>query len=90
MRQAAIHAAQTAALMDSFEKDGRVSPGLLIEVQKFQISGDAKIDDRITVHLKKEFDMDIWHGVSVQIEVNGKSAAQGELKLCIFDTPVGS
>ena len=84
------YAAQTAALMDSFEKDGRVSPGLLIEVQNFQTSRDAKVNDRITVRLKKEFDMDIWHGVSVQIEVNGEFAAQGELKLCIFNTPVES
>lgn len=84
------YGAQTAALMDSFEKDGRVSPGLLIEVQNFRVTGDAKVGDRIVVRLKKEFDMDIWHGVSVQIEVNGKAAAQGELKLCIFDKPVES
>ena len=59
-------------------------------MQNFRISGDAKVGDRIVVRLKKEFDMDIWHGVSVQIEVNGKAAAQGELKLCIFDKPVES
>ena len=89
-REALIeYAAQTAALLDSQEKDGRVSPGLLIEVKDFSFAAtEIKAGDRIVVDLKKEFDMDIWHGISVRITANGAFAAQGELKQCIFDSPV--
>lgn len=80
------YAAQTAALMDSLEHDGKVSPGMLVEVQKFNINGAAKVGDEIRVYLKKEYDLDIWHGVSVRIHVNGTEIAEGQLKLCIFDS----
>ena len=80
------YAAQTAALMDSMEHDGKVSPGMLVEVQKFNISGTPRVEDEIRVYLKKEYDFNIWHGVSIRIEINGTEVAEGELKLCIFDS----
>ena len=80
------YAAQTAALMDSMEHDGKVSPGFLVEVQKFNITQTPKVGDEIIVRMKKEFDLDVWHGISVVIEVNGVRCADGELKLCIFES----
>lgn len=80
------YAAQTAALMDSLEHDGKVSPGMLVEVQKFHISRPPRAGDEILVYLKKEYDLDIWHGISVHIHINGEEVAEGELKLCIFDS----
>ena len=80
------YAAQTAAWMDSMEHDGKVSPGMLVEVQKFNVSGTPVVGDEIRVYLKKEYDFNIWHGISVHIQINGKEVADGELKLCIFDS----
>lgn len=79
------YAAQSAAVLNSFELDGKIPDGLLIEIVNFRLFRTPSLGDEITVSLKKDFEMDIWHGIHFRISVNGRSCAEGGLKLCVFE-----
>ena len=79
------YAAQAAALRDSVEKGGKPSPGLLCEVSKTRFFHEVKVGDLLTITVSTEYNMDIWYGIKFTIAANGITAAEGCLKLCIYD-----
>lgn len=79
------YAAQAAALRDSVEKDGRRSPGLLCEVSKTKFYKEVKAGDTLKVQVSTRHNMDIWYILDFTIFVNEEIAAEGDLKLCVYD-----
>ena len=79
------YAAQAAALRDSVEKGGKPSPGLLCEVSKVKFFRTVKVGDILRITVRTEYNIDTWYGIGFEIASGGEIAAQGVLKLCIYD-----
>ena len=79
------YAAQAAALRDSVECGGKPSPGLLCEVSKTNFFNEVRVGDLLKITVRTEYNMDIWYGIKFTILANDKIAAEGSLKLCIYN-----
>lgn len=80
------YGAQAAAVRDSVDKGGKPSPGLLTELSKTRFFQTVRQGDLLKITVEKLFQLDVWHGVGFKIECGGEPVAEGELKLCIYDT----
>lgn len=80
------YGAQAAAVRDSVDKGGKPSPGLLTELSKTRFFRTVRQGDLLKITVEKLFQLDVWHGIAFKIECAGKPVAEGEMKLCIYDT----
>ena len=83
-------AAQSMGFLDTFLHRGTELSGGLVEVEKFSCSGLPLFPgDKLYIENEKIFKMPPWHiaGFRIfKIGVNNQLVAEGEFKLCHFDT----
>lgn len=79
-------ASQSAAAINSFMKDGRVLPGMLVGAKSFRFFGNARSGDLMTICVKMIAEYEQWHIITISISVDGNLICEGELKICVFGT----
>jgi 3-hydroxymyristoyl/3-hydroxydecanoyl-(acyl carrier protein) dehydratase len=79
-------ASQSAAAINSFMKDGRVLPGMLVGAKSFRFFGNARSGDLMTICVKMIAEYEQWHIITISIAVDGNLICEGELKICVFGT----
>jgi len=85
-RSALIEAAsQSAAAINSFMYDGRVSPGMLVGAKSFRFFSDARSGDLMIISLKFIAEFVPLHTIAVSISVDARLICEGELNICVFE-----
>ena len=77
------YGAQTAAVLDAFQRQDKSFDGLLVEVADSRYSIIPHVGDTIEVVINVQYDLGKWRGIDYQASVNGKPAAEGFLKILI-------
>ena len=77
------YGAQTAAVLDAFQRQDKSFDGLLVEVADSRYSIIPHVGDTIDVVINVQYDLGKWRGIDYQASVNGKPAAKGFLKILI-------
>lgn len=80
-------AAQSAAALDSFMHEKKVSPGMLAGVTDFMSLRSVRKGDAVTIRFEKEAEFMPWHIIRFEaFNRNGEKLAQGVMKLCILES----
>ncbi|MFA6293500.1 MAG: hypothetical protein WC637_17070, partial [Victivallales bacterium] len=77
-------ASQSAAAINSFLNDGRVSPGMLVGARSFRFLSDARSGDLLVIRISKIAEFDPCHIIIASISVAGRLICEGELKICVL------
>ena len=79
------YAAQTAAVLDAYQRQDKSFGGLLVEVVDSEYSAIPHVGDTVDVIINVQYDLGKWRGIGYEASVNGKHAAKGTLKLFIIN-----
>ena len=77
------YAAQSAAVLDAYQRQDKSFGGLLVEVVDSEYSAIPPVGDTVDVVINVQYDLGKWRGIAYQASVNGKPAAEGFLKILI-------
>ena len=75
------YAAQTAAVLDAYQRQDKSFGGLLVEVVDSEYSAIPHVGDTVDVVINVHYDLGKWRGIGYEAFLNGKPAAKGTLKL---------
>ena len=75
------YAAQTAAVLDAYQRQDKSFGGLLVEVVDSEYSAIPHVGDTVDVVINVQYDLGKWRGIGYEAFLNGKPAAKGTLKL---------
>ena len=79
------YAAQTAAVLDAYQRQDKSFGGLLVEVVDSEYSAIPHVGDTVDVVINVQYDLGKWRGIAYQASVNDKPAGEGFLKLFIIN-----
>jgi len=77
------YAAQTAAVLDAYQRQDKSFGGLLVEVVDSEYTDVPHVGDTVDVVINVQYDLGKWRGIGYEAFLNGKPAAKGTLKLFI-------
>ena len=75
------YAAQTAAVLDAFQRHDKSFGGLLVEVVDSEYTAIPHVGDTMDVIINVQYDLGKWRGIGYEAFLNGTPAAKGTLKL---------
>ena len=75
------YAAQTAAVLDAYQRQDKSFGGLLVEVVDSEYSAIPHVGDTVDVVINVQYDLGKWRGIGYEAFLNGAPAAKGTLKL---------
>ena len=75
------YAAQTAAVLDAYQRQDKSFGGLLVEVVDSEYSAIPHVGDTVDVVINVQYDLGKWRGIGYEAFLNGTPAAKGTLKL---------
>ena len=75
------YAAQTAAVLDAYQRQDKSFGGLLVEVVDSEYSAIPHVGDTVDVVINVQYDLGKWRGIGYEAFLNGKPAAKGTPKL---------
>ena len=75
------YAAQTAAVLDAYQRQDKSCGGLLVEVVDSEYSAIPHVGDTVDVVINVQYDLGKWRGIGYEAFLNGTPAAKGTLKL---------
>jgi len=75
------YAAQTAAVLDAFQRQDKSFGGLLVEVVDSEYTDVPHVGDTVDLIINVQYDLGKWRGIGYEAFLNGKHAAKGTLKL---------
>ena len=75
------YAAQTAAVLDAFQRQDKSFGGLLVEVVDSEYTSVPHVGDTVDVVINVQYDLGKWRGIGYEAFLNGTPAAKGTLKL---------
>ena len=77
------YAAQTAAVLDAFQRQDNSFEGLLVEASDSKYTAIPRVGDKIDVTINVQYDLGKWRGIVYEASINGKLAAEGFVKIFI-------
>ena len=75
------YAAQTAAVLDAFQRQDKSFGGLLVEVVDSEYTDVPHVGDTVDIVINVQYDLGKWRGIGYEAFLNGTPAAKGTLKL---------
>ena len=75
------YAAQTAAVLDAYQRQDKSFGGLLVEVVDSEYTAIPHVGDTVDVIINVQYDLGKWRGIGYEAFLNGTPAAKGTLKL---------
>ena len=75
------YGAQTAAVLDAYQRQDKSFGGLLVEVVDSEYTAIPRVGDTVDVIINVQYDLGKWRGIGYEAFLNGKPAAKGTLKL---------
>lgn len=75
------YAAQSAAVLDAYQRQDKSFGGLLVEVVDSEYSSIPHVGDTVDVVINVQYDLGKWRGIGYEAFLNGTPAAKGTLKL---------
>jgi len=75
------YGAQTAAVLDAYQRQDKSFGGLLVEVVDSEYTAIPRVGDTMDVIINVQYDLGKWRGIGYEAFLNGKPAAKGTLKL---------
>jgi len=75
------YGAQTAAVLDAYQRQDKSFGGLLVEVVDSEYTAIPRVGDTLDVIINVQYDLGKWRGIGYEAFLNGKPAAKGTLKL---------
>ena len=75
------YAAQTAAVLDAYQRQDKSFGGLLVEVVDSDYTAIPHVGDTVDVIINVQYDLGKWRGIGYEAFLNGTPAAKGTLKL---------
>ena len=75
------YAAQTAAVLDAYQRQDKSFGGLLVEVVDSEYSAIPHVGDTVDIIINVQYDLGKWRGIGYEAFLNGTPAAKGTLKL---------
>ncbi len=75
------YAAQTAAVLDAYQRQDKSFGGLLVEVVDSEYSAIPHVGDTVDIIINVQYDLGKWRGIGYEAFLNGAPAAKGTLKL---------
>ena len=75
------YGAQTAAVLDAYQRQDKSFGGLLVEVVDSEYTAIPRVGDTTDVIINVQYDLGKWRGIGYEAFLNGKPAAKGTLKL---------
>ena len=70
-------AAQTAAVLDAYQRQDKSFGGLLVEVVDSEYSAIPHVGDTVDVIINVQYDLGKWRGIGYEAFLNGTPAAKG-------------
>ena len=75
------YAAQSAAVLDAYQRQDKSFGGLLVEVVDSEYTAVPHVGDTMDVIINVQYDLGKWRGIGYEAFLNGQPAAKGTLKL---------
>ena len=83
------YAAQTAAVLDAYQRQDKSFGGLLVEVVDSEYSAIPHVGATVDVVINVQYDLGKWRGIGYEAFLNGTPAAKGTLKLFLTNYEEG-
>ena len=75
------YAAQSAAVLDAYQRQDKSFGGLLVEVVDSEYTAIPHVGDTVDVIINVQYDLGKWRGIGYEAFLNGSPAGKGTLKL---------